>query len=93
MERDSLKELGMASQAVYTVFVKGKLNEDWAEWFGSSTILIEQDQDGNPVTTLTCHIKDQAELLGILIRLNSLSLPLFQVVLINNEGETHVSSN
>ena len=69
----------MTIKAVYNIVVKGKLNEDWAEWFNGSSIRIEQDQQGNPVTILTCRIKDQSELFGILNRLNNLNLPLLEV--------------
>lgn len=86
MDRSSLKEFGMAVKAVYKIVVKGKLNEDWAEWFNGSNIRIEKDQQGNPVTILTCHIKDQSELFGILNRLNSLNLPLLEVTSIGFEN-------
>ena len=89
MDRSSLKEFRMNKKAVYKIVVKGKLNEDWAEWFNGSNIRIVQDQQGNPVTILTCRIKDQSELFGILNRLNSLNLPLLEVASIgfgNRQG-------
>ena len=74
-------EPGMASPATYQITTKGKLAEGWADWFNGSIIQIEYNMKGNPHTILTCHVKDQSHLLGILNRLNSLNLPLLEVVL------------
>jgi hypothetical protein len=86
MERGSLKEFGMASQAVYKILVKGKLNADWAKWFNGSLIRVEHDMEGNPYTIMTCEVKDQSHLCGILNRLNSLNLPLLRVEFLQVEG-------
>jgi hypothetical protein len=75
----------MASQATYQIIAKGKLAEHWAEWFNGSIIQIEHSSEGNPHTILTCHVRDQAQLLGMLNRLNSLNLPLLQVALLRDE--------
>jgi len=79
MDKATLIEPGMASSATYQIIAKGKLAEGWAEWFNGSIIQIEHSSEGNPHTILICHVKDQAHLLGILNRLNSLNLPLLQV--------------
>jgi hypothetical protein len=42
------------------------------------TIAIHSEEDGSPVTTLTCTV-DQAALHGLLRRLYSLGLPLISV--------------
>jgi hypothetical protein len=81
MENTSLIEPGMASPATYQITAKGKLAEGWADWFNGSILRIEYSTKGNPHTVLTCHVKDQSHLLGILNRLNSLNLPLLEVVL------------
>jgi hypothetical protein len=86
MDKSSPKEFGMTIKAVYKIVVKGKLNVDWAEWFNGSNIQIETDQQGNPVTILTCSIKDQSELFGIMNRLNGLNLPLLEVTSIGLEN-------
>ena len=91
MDNHPKNELGMASQATYQITAKGKLDQQWAEWFNGSLIQIEHSTEGNPRTILTCHVKDQAQLLGILNRLNSLNLPLLQVAFIRVEGK-NVSS-
>ena len=90
MDSDSPKEPGMASQATYQITAKGKLDENWVEWFNGSIIRIEHSSQGNAHTVLTCHVKDQSHLLGILNRLNSLNLPLLQVAFIRIEREKYV---
>ncbi len=81
MDNQSPKEPGMASPATYQITAKGKLAEGWADWFNGSIIRLEHSSGSNPHTIMTCNVKDQAHLLGILNRLNSLNLPLLQVVL------------
>jgi hypothetical protein len=78
-------EPGMASPATYQITAKGKLAEGWADWFNGSILRIEYSTKGTPHTILTCNVKDQSHLLGILNRLNSLNLPLLAVVLTPNE--------
>jgi hypothetical protein len=85
MDDTPSKEPGMASPAKYRIATKGKLAEGWVEWFNGSVIQIEYPSKGTPHTILTCHVKDQAQLLGILNRLNSLNLPLLKVDLVNTE--------
>ena len=81
MENTSSIEPGMATPATYQITAKGKLAVGWADWFNGSILRIEYSTKGNPHTILTCHVKDQSHLLGILNRLNSLNLPLLAVVL------------
>ena len=81
MKNGSPIEPGMASPAIYQITAKGKLAEGWADWFNGSILRIEYSSKGTPRTILTCHVKDQSHLLGILNRLNSLNLPLLEVVL------------
>jgi hypothetical protein len=70
----------MSSEATYKIKFDGKLSDDWANWFNGSNISVEVKEDNTPQTTLICRVRDQAELIGILNRLNSLCLPLFEVV-------------
>lgn len=86
MDSESPIELGMTSPAIYQIIVKGKLDEHWTDWFNGTNILLEHCLEGKPHTTLTCRVRDQAELLGILNQLNSLNLPLMQVALIKDEN-------
>jgi hypothetical protein len=71
---------GMVTKIVYKITVKGALDEHWSEWFNGSRIKIEQNyMDGKPQTVLTCRVRDQAELNGIINKLYSLNLLLLSV--------------
>lgn len=72
--------LGMASPATYLITVKGKLASHWMEWFTATAI--ETGEGENSQTVLTCQVRDQSELLGILNRLNGMNLPLYQVMIV-----------
>ena len=93
MKIDTRNEPGMASQATYQVTVKGKLADNWAEWFNGIAISLEHSSEGNPHTILTCQVRDQSELFGILNRLNNLNLPLLQVSLSSSEGDVNDHNN
>jgi hypothetical protein len=82
MNNKSQKEPGMTTQAIYHISVKGKLTDNWADWFNGAVIDMELGRDGGSHTTLNCRVRDQAELLGILNRLNSFNLPLVRVAFI-----------
>ena len=90
MINKSPNEPGMASKATYQITAKGKLAEHWADWFNGSIIQIQHSSEGNPHTILTCHVKDQAQLLGILNKLNSLNLPLLHMALLNDDRDNRV---
>jgi hypothetical protein len=70
----------MDSPAIYQITIKGKLSDHWADWFNGTMISNEYNSEGKPHTVLICKVRDQAELLGILNKLNSLNLPLLQVM-------------
>jgi hypothetical protein len=79
MDSDPLNKLGMASQAIYQIMVFGILDERWAEWFNGTLVTIERSLKDRTLTTLTCKVRDQAELHGVLNKLYSLNLPLLSV--------------
>jgi hypothetical protein len=83
MNSKSQKEPGMTTQAIYQITVKGKLTDNWSDWFNGTVIDTELGQEGCSHTTLTCRVRDQAELLGILNRLNSFNLPLVRVIFLS----------
>ena len=84
MDNDSMTNLGMASKATYQITTKGKLGANWADWFNGTSISVEPRLEGKPHTILTCQVRDQSELLGILNRLNSLNMPLLKVKVVNS---------
>ena len=60
---------------VYQIRITGHLGSEWADWFGSLTITL----DDNGETLLTGPIRDQAALHGLLKKVRNLGLPLISV--------------
>lgn len=81
MEAAILQETTMDKQANYQITVRGILTKQWSDWFNGSVITLERSLQGSPYTILTCKVRDQAELFGILNKLNSLNLPLLNVMI------------
>lgn len=65
--------------ATYRIQVQGRLNADWADWFGAAVIQMTRAAGQPPVTTMTGEVVDQAALFGWLARLRDLGLPLLLV--------------
>ena len=72
------QKLTLDRPATYQIIVPGELDDSWGDWTGNMTLIVESDDDGLPVTTLTGTV-DQAALHGLLRRLYSLGLPLISV--------------
>jgi hypothetical protein len=60
---------------VYQIRLKGQLGGEWAEWFGGTTITLEN----NGTTLLTSPAIDQAALHGLLKKVRNLGLPLISI--------------
>jgi hypothetical protein len=75
----SKQKLTLDRPVTYQIKVPGELDKSWLDWAGEMTVIVEYNDDGLPVTTLT-GILDQAALLGFLRRLYSLGLPLISVI-------------
>lgn len=73
--------LGLDEPGKYRIHVQGHLAPAWADWFSGLKMLTEYSNDGQPITTLTGMVTDQAELHGILMRIRDLGLPLLLVEL------------
>ena len=58
----------------YQIKVKGRLSNQWIDWFEGMTITFE-----GGVTSITGPVTDQAALHGLLIRVRDLGLPLLSV--------------
>jgi hypothetical protein len=84
MIENSKQKLTLDRPATYQIKVPGHLNESWSQWAGSMNIMVENESDGRPVTTLAGTI-DQAALQGLLRRLYSLGLPLISVNLVDGD--------
>ena len=60
--------------AHYRIKLKGRLDQNWSDWFEQMAISTEGDQ-----TILTGPLADQAALHGLLIRIRDLNLTLISV--------------
>ena len=60
---------------LYEIRLKGHLNAQWAEWFESLTLKLEDNGD----TLLTGQVVDQAALYGLLRKVRDLGVPLLSV--------------
>ena len=79
MKKEVKQKLTLDRPATYQIKVPGHLDESGSDWDGKTTITIDSDADGHPVTTLTGSF-DQAALQGLLRRLYSLGLPLISAI-------------
>ena len=61
--------------AVYQIRIKGRLDDDWSEWFDD--LAVTYDENGE--TTLCGPVIDQAALFGLLAKVRDLNLPLLSV--------------
>ncbi len=59
----------------YRIRVKGHLDPGWSSWFNGLKIIHGPDDE----TILTGQVYDQAELIGILVKINDLNLTLLSV--------------
>ena len=65
--------------AIYEIRIRGRLDEDWVEWFDDMTMT----HTGEGHTLLTGPVPDQAALHGLLNRIRNLSLDLISVCRVN----------
>ena len=65
-----------SSAAIYHIRFQGRLDEKWASWFQGFAMNTRE----NGETLLSGSIIDQAELFGILAKINNLGLPLLMVM-------------
>jgi hypothetical protein len=63
-----------ALQKIFAIKVKEKLESDWSDWFDG--FQIEENED---LTILKGHVRDQAALYGLLIKMRDLGLTLISV--------------
>lgn len=82
--KDAKHRLTLDRPVGYVIRVPGWLEENWSDWAGGMSIVVETVEDGRPVTTLTGTM-DQAALQGLLRRLYSFGLPLISVNLYDGD--------
>ncbi len=79
MPADTKQDTESIQPKVFEIRIRGHLDDQWTEWFGSLTITLEESGD----TLLTGPVTDQAALYGLLRRVRDLGLPLVSVNSIN----------
>jgi hypothetical protein len=82
MMKDSISQISLNRPATYQIQVPGMMDLSRAEWAANMEVVVDQEGEGPPITTLTGDL-DQAALHGLLRRLYSLGLPLISVTCIN----------
>ena len=81
MTNKTKQKLTLDQPVTYQIKVPGELDDNWAN---GMKVIVESDEDGQPITALS-GIFDQAALLGLLRRLYSLGLPLISVIYLESE--------
>ena len=76
MSNEINSEIEPSEPLVYQIRVRGHLGREWADWFESLTITLEDNGD----TLLTGPVVDQAALHGLLKKVRDLAMPLLSVV-------------
>ncbi len=66
--------------ADYQIKVKGKLGNQWSEWFEGMTVTYE-----GAVTTISGRVVDQPAWHGLFVRIRDLGLPLISVERLESE--------
>ena len=67
---------------VYTIRVKGHLDQSWSEWFDWMTITNEANGD----TAISGPVIDQAALHSLLVKVHNLNLTLISVLSIETDA-------
>ena len=65
----------LTDPASYCIRVKGQMGSEWSEWFGGMTIVYNDTNE----TILSGKVLDQADLYGILNKIQALGLTLIAV--------------
>jgi hypothetical protein len=63
------------AQELYRIRVKGHLDEHWSSWLEGLTIMHLEEGE----TQLSGYLTDQAALYGVLLKIQSLGIPLIAV--------------
>jgi len=67
---------------MYTIRVKGHLDQSWSAWFDGMTITNEANGD----TVISGHVADQAALHSLLVKVHNLNLTLISDLRIETDA-------
>ena len=56
MSSENKKRLNLYQPAPYEIIVPGHLNESWVDWARNMNIVVGNDADGLPITTLRLQV-------------------------------------
>ena len=65
----------MDKPSVFEIRIKGQISDQWSDWFSGMEIQTSATDE----TILRGYLSDQAELIGVLNRLNALNLTIISV--------------
>ena len=85
MTQKSLPKSSRTGPSKYLITVKGKLEENWADSFNGVLIDFIEDDGTGSRTVLSCQVRDQAELTGLLNWIHDLNLVLLEVTSVKEE--------
>ncbi|HVO41888.1 MAG TPA: hypothetical protein VMT34_04660 [Aggregatilineales bacterium] len=77
-----------ANSKSYQIKVQGQLDARWSNGFGGMTMTVAESDYGEPVTTLTGPVVDQAALRGIVLKLWDLNLTLISIAPCEDSGDS-----
>ncbi len=73
------RTFNMYEPAIYSICIQGELDQRWFDYFGTQSVTVATDQTGHRLTTFISEPMDQGALVGLIIRLNTLGIPLISV--------------
>ena len=65
----------MDKSSLFEIRIMGQISDQWSDWFSG----MEIRTSANDETTLRGYLSDQAELIGVLYRLQALNLTIVSV--------------
>ncbi len=84
-QSESRKRFTFDKPGKYRIRVQGILDKSWSERLGGLHITTSNLKDQGPVTALVGHVRDQAELAGVLNTLYERHLTLLSVECLNDD--------
>ena len=78
-DSDQKKRVKFENPGGYRIEVQGMLDENWSDRLAGMRIIPDEHEADAPVTRLVGHLRDQAQLSGVLNTLYELHLPILLV--------------
>jgi hypothetical protein len=79
-----MNEANRSDLGEYVIKVRSHLDDKKSYWFEGMTLTTGYDEDGQPITTLTGQMADQAALQGVLAKIRDMNLTLISVNPVGN---------